>query len=109
MSYGQLSSGKWRARVWDRSTSKYVPAGPVLGLPEGTTWPNKTAARKARDKAKAILDDQRHTTVTVREFWEQWTTDPLYARPKDSTNIHNKERTKAFVIAHGDLKPGFRS
>ncbi len=39
--------------------------------------------------------------MTVRDFWERWTTDPLFARPKDSTNIHNRERTRAFVERYG--------
>jgi hypothetical protein len=39
----------------------------------------------------------------VREFWDDWTTDPLWLRPAESTNIHNRERTSKFVAAHGDL------
>lgn len=39
--------------------------------------------------------------MTLRDFWERWTTDPLFARPKDSTNIHNRERTRAFVECYG--------
>lgn len=35
--------------------------------------------------------------MTVQEFWERWTADPLFARPKESTNIHNRERTRRFV------------
>lgn len=27
----------------------------------------------------------------MQGFWERWTTDPLFARPKESTNIHNRE------------------
>jgi hypothetical protein len=42
--------------------------------------------------------------VTVRAFWERWTSDPLFARPKESTNIHNRERTQAFVERYGDRR-----
>ncbi|HEX4436458.1 MAG TPA: hypothetical protein VH061_06630 [Solirubrobacteraceae bacterium] len=38
---------------------------------------------------------------TLYGFWERWTTDPLFARPKESTNIHNRERTRAFVDRYG--------
>jgi hypothetical protein len=41
--------------------------------------------------------------VTVAEFHRRWTTDPLFARPKESTNIHNRERTHAFVSRFGSL------
>jgi integrase len=40
--------------------------------------------------------------VTVREWWITWTTSPLWSRPSESTNVHNRERTKAFVERYGD-------
>jgi hypothetical protein len=40
--------------------------------------------------------------VTVREFWVDWTSSPLWARPSESTNVHNRERTCAFVDRFGD-------
>ena len=43
--------------------------------------------------------------MTVREFWQRWTTDPLFTSDrKDSTNLHNRERTKAFVERYGDVE-----
>jgi len=39
--------------------------------------------------------------MTLRGFSERWTTDRLFARPKESTNIHNRERTRAFVERYG--------
>jgi hypothetical protein len=45
--------------------------------------------------------DPRETTV--REFWERWTTDPLFARPKESTDIRRREQTKRFVDRYGHL------
>jgi hypothetical protein len=41
--------------------------------------------------------------VTVAEFAERWTTDPLFSRPKESTNLHNAKRIRPFVEAHGEL------
>ena len=41
--------------------------------------------------------------MTVRAWWEVWTTNPLYKRPKPATNINNQERTRAFVAQYGDI------
>lgn len=76
----------------------------LLGLPGGTSWRTKSEARDAKEKARAILKGRDRSAITVREFWDQWTTDPLFARPKESTNIHNRERTKAFAETYGDMK-----
>jgi hypothetical protein len=40
--------------------------------------------------------------VTVRAFWERWTTDHLFARPKQSSDIRRREQTKAFVDRYGE-------
>ncbi len=76
----------------------------LLELSAGTTWRTKSEARDAKEKARAILKGRNPNEITVREFWKQWTTDPLFSRPKESTNIHNKERTKAFADTYGDMK-----
>lgn len=101
MSLTKLPSGRWRARVWHRG--KDVPVAPVLGLPKGTTWRTKAEAKAAREKARAILKGNAHGETTVREWWERWTADPLFARPKESTNVHNRERTKAFAARYGSV------
>jgi integrase len=41
--------------------------------------------------------------VTILEWWTRWTTDPLFARPKDSTMMLYAERTRPFAQAHADL------
>jgi integrase len=41
--------------------------------------------------------------VTVSQFRERWISDPLFARPRASTNIHNAERTKGFARRYGEL------
>jgi integrase len=98
----ELPSGRFRVRVWSARENRYVPAAEPLGLPKGTTWPNRRAGRAAeRDAEKALKGNG--TTITVRAFWTTWTTDPLFARPKESTNVHNRERTIAFVECYGDL------
>ena len=101
MSLTKLPSGRWRARVWHRGAD--VPVGPVLGLRKGTTWRTKSEAKAARERARAILKGNQPGETTVGQWWERWTTDPLFARPKESTNIHNKERTGAFAKRYGGV------
>jgi integrase len=101
VSLNRLPSGRWRARVWHQG--KDLNVGHVLGLPAGTTWRTKAEAKAAREDARRMLRSRGPASMTVREFWERWTTDPVYARPKDSTNIHNRERTKGFADRYGSL------
>src|SRR4029079_10652424 len=48
------------------------------------------------------LDDLAARGKTVADWWAEWTTDPLWARDAESTNLHNRERTKSFALAYGD-------
>jgi integrase len=59
-------------------------------------------ATRAEDDARALLRTNARAGVTVREFWTDWTTDPLWLRPAESTNLHNAERTSKFVASYGD-------
>jgi integrase len=102
MSLQRLPSGRWRAQVYDPETGKNLTAAKILGLRKGTTWATKRDAKMAREKARERLG-QRRSNVTLADFHERWTTDPLFARPKESTNIHNAERTRAFATKHGSL------
>jgi hypothetical protein len=101
VSLNRLPSGRWRARVWHQG--KDLNVGHILGLPAGTTWRTKAEAKAAREDARRMLRSRGPASMTVREFWERWTSDPVYARPKDSTNIHNRERTKGFADRYGSL------
>lgn len=100
MSVMKLPSGRWRAQVHDPATGRNVSVSRILGG-QGT-FTTKTEAKRAREQARQRLGDARARDVTVRDFWERWTTDPLFARPKESTNIHNRERTLAFIRLHGE-------
>lgn len=109
MSVTRLPSGRWRAQVNDRgrnvAVSDLLDARTMRDLGgERGTFPNKTAAKRAREKARDVLRDRARVDVTVSEFWERWTTDPLFARPKRSTNLHNRERTSAFARKYGTLQ-----
>jgi integrase len=65
--------------------------------------PDPRGRDPAEHEARDLLRRNARVGVTVREFWNDWTTDPLWLRPAASTNIHNRSRTSAFVAAHGDL------
>jgi integrase len=95
----KLPSGHWRAQVHDPKVGHNVSVSRVLGGPG--TFATKSEAKRAREHARERLGVEHARNVTLREFWERWTTDPLFARPKDSTNIHNRERTSAFVERYG--------
>lgn len=99
MSIQRLPSGKWRAQVYDPASGKNVSVSKVLPDEPGT-YRTKTEAKGARERARSALG-KASSGVTVAEFRERWTTDPLFSRPKESTNIHNKERTKAFAKKYG--------
>ena len=102
MSISRLPSGRWRAQVYDPVRGQNVSVSRVLG---GLgTFTTKGEARRARELARSRLGEAAREFVTLSVFWERWTADPLFARAKQSTNIHNRERTKAFVAAYGGLR-----
>lgn len=97
----QLPSGRWRARIRHPRTGKHLSAWSVIGGPE--TYDDRAAAVAAEDEARKILRSSVRAGVTLREFWEEWTTSPLWMRPSESTNVHRRERTTKFVERYGDL------
>lgn len=101
MTLAKLPSGRWRARVWHAGRDENVAA--ILDLPPGTTFATKREAKASMDRARARLRGSETAGVTVMEWWQTWTTDPLFARPKASTNRHNRERTRAFAEQHAAL------
>jgi integrase len=97
----QLPSGRWRPRVRHPRTGKQINPCLVIGGPQ--TFPDASAAAAAEREAVRLLRANARIGVTVREFWEDWTNDPLWQRPAASTNVHYRERTSGFVDAYGDL------
>jgi integrase len=95
-----LPSKRWRARVRDPRTGKQVTAHSIIGGPK--TYRTQREAERAEDRARDVLVDLAERGKTVREWWIEWTTDPLWARPAESTNMHRTERTEAFAHAYAD-------
>lgn len=107
MSITKLPSGRLRVQVYSQASKKNENVAAILGLPAGTTWPGtrqgERDAKRAREDARVKLQARAGARVTLRAFWERWTSDPLFERPKESTNLHNMERTRAFVDRFGAL------
>ncbi len=97
----QLPSGRCRGRVRHSRTRKHLNPAKILGGPP--TYDCSEAAKAAEDKVRQLLETQAREGITVREWWEEWTTDPLWKRPAESTNIHRRERTQKFAERYGDL------
>lgn len=67
-----------------------------------STYQNEDDARRAEREARDLLRSHARVGVTVREFWKEWTTDRLWQRSAESTNLHNAERSRRFVEAYSD-------
>lgn len=100
MSISRLPNGRWRAQVWNPAKRHNVSAGSVLGGP--ASYRTKAEAKAAREQARARLAAPR-SAITVAQFRDRWLADPLFARPKQSTMNHNRERTGAFAARYGAL------
>src|SRR5262249_20304350 len=97
----QLPSGRWRTRLRHPRTRKQLAAWQVVGGPD--TFATRAEAAAAETEARRLLATRDRVRDTVREFWVDRTTAPLWRRPSASTNLHYAERTRAFVLEHGDL------
>lgn len=95
----RLPSGRWRGRVVDLR-GKQVAPWTIIGGPK--THATRREAERAEDQARDALLGVAARGVTVQEFWTEWTTSPLWARPSESTNLHNAERTRGFVERYGE-------
>ncbi len=96
----QLPSGQWRPRIRHPRTGAQLNPQAVIGGP--STYPDRPGAERAETEALKVLRTSTRAGVTVHEWWTEWTTDPLWARPAESTNLHNAERTRRFVDRYGE-------
>lgn len=99
MSISKLKSGRWRAQVHVPGKGN-VSVSSVIGGPG--SYRTRGEAKAAREQARARIGAARHD-VTVAQFRERWINDPLFARPRQSTNVTNAERTKAFAAKYGSV------
>jgi integrase len=97
----QLPSGRWRPRVRHPRTGKHLNPQAVIGGP--SSYEREADARQAEREAMALLRENARAGVTVAEFWREWTTEPPWLRPAESTNLHNRERTEKFVVKYGHM------
>lgn len=108
MSITRLPNGRLRVQVYDPATGANVSAAKVLGLPRSqSTFPGTRQGRRdahsARERAREVLAGDGGRSMTVSDWRDRWLSDPLFARPKQSTMLHNAERTKHFADQHGRL------
>ena len=96
-----LPSGRFRTRVRHPRTGKQISARQVIGGPE--TYPTEPEALAAEKEARRLLLAGARVGITVAEWWIEWTNDPNWQRPAESTNMHYRERTRKFVEQHADL------
>jgi integrase len=101
MSVSRLPSGRWRAQVHDPDAGGNVSVGKVLGGPG--SFATKREAKAAREEARAAIAARVGQRTTVRAWRDRWLSDPLFERPKESTMLHNAERTGAFAAKYGDV------
>jgi integrase len=99
MTVSKLPSGRWRAQTYDSILGKKVSSAKVLGLDEDS-FASKRLAQDADTEARKLLAGRKPEQTTVSEWRETWTTDPLWTGgKKESTTVHNAERTKGFATA----------
>jgi integrase len=67
------------------------------------TWATKREAKAAREDARRKLGGRVRQQVTVAEFAARWTSDPMFRRPKESTNVLNSLMVREFVRTYGTL------
>ena len=89
----QLPSGRWRTRVRHPRTGKQLSTRAVIGGPDTYATARGGGRRRGRG-AHGCCARAPASASPSREFWDDWTTDPLWLRPAASTNIHNRERTR---------------
>jgi integrase len=77
---------KWVVRTYDPRLKKPVWVG---------TFDRKGEATEAEQAAKAELKKHRRGLETCDSFANRWVDD--YPRPRESTNMHNRERVKRFA------------
>jgi integrase len=101
VSVQRLPSGRHRAQAWDATEKRNVSVSKILG--GRGTYSTRKQALQAVAAAGEKLKSAKESKTTVAEFYALWTSDPLFATRKASTEIHNHERVRGFVKQYGHL------
>lgn len=101
MSITQVGPKKFRVQCYDAVTRRNVSISKVLGGSSYRT--SKKEAKHAREQARQLLAKGGLDGPTLAAFAYRWTTDPLWARPKGSTDLQNHWAVREFVDMYGHL------
>jgi hypothetical protein len=103
MSITEVGRGKFRCQVYDRRTRKTVAVSKIL--PDTPAiFPSKKAAKAARERARERIEEMIGPDgPTLRAFADRWTSDRLFRRPKESTDLQNAWAIREFVDKYGHL------
>ena len=86
----QLPSGNWRPRIRHPRTGKQLNPQTVIGGP--SSYPDRAGASAQSREALKVLRTSARAGVTVREWWEEWTTTRCgCARPSRRTSTTASE------------------
>lgn len=99
MAVTKLADKRYRAQVYYRG--KNLGVGDVLGGP--SIFPKRAEATAAVARARARLKANKGIDVTLATWADRWTSDPLFARPKESSNLINEFNVREFVNDYGHL------
>jgi integrase len=100
MSITKTSKG-YRVQIYDRRTGKTVALSRIIpGTP--SLFPTKRDAKAARERARDRINAHLGPDgPTLQAFYDRWTTDRLFARPKQSTDAQNHWATREFIELFG--------
>lgn len=101
MSITKVKTGRYRAQVYNPATGRNISVSKVIG--GSSFFESKADAKNAREKARALLAKGVLTGPTLAAFAYRWKTDPLWQRPKGSTNHQNHWAIREFVDLYGHL------
>lgn len=91
----RLVNGKWYADAYDPQTGKKTRVrNPKTGK---TAFDSQSDAVLAKEAFEQTKRSTRERAWTVDQWVEEWCTNPGYARPKKSTNLHYHYQVRKFA------------
>jgi hypothetical protein len=83
MSVTRLPSGRWRAQVYDPATGKNISVSALLAGPWNFPDQGRSESGARAVRERALPSSGGDDGATVAAFAARWTSDPLFARPKE--------------------------